>query len=661
MYKPLTTILALTTLVMPSTHIIANENDQALSNILEIETDNATKTKLNADYVPGMGSVLHGDELARLGIDNVWQALQLIPGIHISMSQQGDRQVVARGLGGEFLSPELKMLIDDNPVHNALLGYGPAFYMPISMVERIEVIRGPGSALYGDYAFAGVINIVSRKHDNAATLQYSSFNTRQGTATLSGNSDDGRMHYSLLASAYKTDGANPPVAADAIGQSGNADKRIDSTVTALDFSYDKTELYAKFINIFGGNHYGLTAALEPLNNRGGFDANDTMLGIRQGIALADGIDLSIHGDYSTYRNQARYTLRPPAFQIEVFYKERNYQAGTELSVSRFENHRLLLGAEYRESKPLEIWQDINFIIIPPLYIPIPTTRLTGASNWIKEGIGRISASFYAQDQYAITPSLTLTTGVRHERFNDVGNSFNPRIAMVYNLGDVHLFKAQFSRAFRPPTLYELHENGGSGNPSLMPETMNNFEVGYIFTKPEQVLRATLFHSRVKNLISRLAPVGPSAPQFINLPGRATLNGMELEYEHKLGEQLHSNLNLAYTKTNDGGRNQPLAGSANLLANVRATWQPSHGYSLSAWGHYVGKRNRAYNDNRPKLAADTTLDIAIAAENQLISGLSLRAGIKNVFNRNVQYPAPPVMPGDYSGDPRSIWTRIDYIF
>ncbi|OIO75264.1 MAG: hypothetical protein AUJ57_00465 [Zetaproteobacteria bacterium CG1_02_53_45] len=636
-----------------------DEAMQTLLRLLEVETDIATKTKMNADYVPGMVSILHGNELEALGIDNVWQALQLVPGVHIDMSQQGDRQIVVRGLGGEFISPEVKMLINDKPVHNALLGYGPSLYMPVSMVERIEVVRGPGSSLYGDYAFAGVINIVTRKHDSGLMLQYGSFNTRQGTAMVAGESNDGKLHYSMLATTYQTNGANSAIAADAIGQRGNADESIDTNVVAITVAYKKTEINAKFDNITGGNHYGLLTIMEPVGQRGNFDSNDTMLGVKQGVTLANDVELKVYGDYMTYRNQAKYTITPPANKMELYYKERTYQAGTELDIARFNGHRLLFGAEYRDSKPLDIWLTSNFIFIPPLTIPIPTTRITGAGNWIKEGHGRKSAGLYFQDQYALTDAMTITAGLRHDRFSDVGNSTSPRIGMVYNIGDRHLLKAQYSQAFRPPTLYELFENGGSGNPALRPETLRNYEVGYIFTTPEQVFRATMFHTRINNLITRVVVPGLTAPQFTNMHSPSSLSGGELEFEQRFDDYIHSTFNLTYVKTRDTVNARPLAGSASLLANLIVTWQAQQNFSMSVWGHYVGSRNRAYNDTRSKLPADTTVDLAITANNLPAKGLVFHAGVKNLFDHKVMYPAPPVISGDFSGPPRSFWSSLSY--
>ena len=140
---------------------------QELIQLLDQETELATKSKMNVDFVPGIISVLHGKDMLARGVENVYQALGLIPGIEISRSNDGQPQILVRGIGKSFFSSKVKFLLNNTPFNATLGAATTLLILPMEQVERIEVIRGPGSAIYGEYASVGVINIITRKDDTA--------------------------------------------------------------------------------------------------------------------------------------------------------------------------------------------------------------------------------------------------------------------------------------------------------------------------------------------------------------------------------------------------------------------------------------------------------------------------------------------------------------
>ncbi len=135
-----------------------------LLNILQQETDVATKTRLNTDYVPGIVTLLQGDQLEAMGVVSAWEALGLVPGVQAVLDGSGSPSVVVRGIDFPFNSGNIQILINSVPLSRADSGISASsLLIPIEQVERIEVIRGPGSVVYGDFAFMGLVNIVTRK------------------------------------------------------------------------------------------------------------------------------------------------------------------------------------------------------------------------------------------------------------------------------------------------------------------------------------------------------------------------------------------------------------------------------------------------------------------------------------------------------------------
>src|ERR1051326_160441 len=135
-----------------------------LLSIVQQETDVATKTRMYSDYVPGIVTVLEGDDLEALGVATAGEALGLVPGMVPQLDERASESVIVRGLDFPFNNGNILILVNSVPLSRQDAGINSsALSMPVEQIERIEVIRGPGSVLYGDYAFMGLVNIVTRK------------------------------------------------------------------------------------------------------------------------------------------------------------------------------------------------------------------------------------------------------------------------------------------------------------------------------------------------------------------------------------------------------------------------------------------------------------------------------------------------------------------
>ncbi len=141
------------------------QEEEKLLVLLEGLTKIATKTKLNVNFTPGMTSIWTAAKLEELGIQTVWEALGLVPGIELSIDRIGNKLIIARSQGGRFASGNLKLMLNNMPMNVAFSGLAPGIMnLPISQVERIEVVNGPGSAVHGEFAFSGIVNIITKKN-----------------------------------------------------------------------------------------------------------------------------------------------------------------------------------------------------------------------------------------------------------------------------------------------------------------------------------------------------------------------------------------------------------------------------------------------------------------------------------------------------------------
>src|SRR4051794_35179427 len=147
----------------PATQQASEQSDDKelteLLSIVQQETAVATKTRLNSDYVPGIVTVLEGDELEALGVRTAGEALGLVPGIQTTRDNRGSELALVRGLDFPFNAGNIQVLVNSIAMARADGGINTsALQIPVEQIERIEVIRGPGSVIYGDFAFMGLIN-----------------------------------------------------------------------------------------------------------------------------------------------------------------------------------------------------------------------------------------------------------------------------------------------------------------------------------------------------------------------------------------------------------------------------------------------------------------------------------------------------------------------
>src|SRR5438045_5730115 len=145
---------------------------QDLLSIVNEETAVATKTRINSDYVPGIVTVLEGDELEALGVRTASEALGLVPGIQSIRDPRTTDLVIVRGLDFPFNSGNIQVLVNSIPLARQDAGFNTsALQIPVEQIDRIEFIRGPGSVIYGDFAFMGLVNIITRTEGSRVHLR----------------------------------------------------------------------------------------------------------------------------------------------------------------------------------------------------------------------------------------------------------------------------------------------------------------------------------------------------------------------------------------------------------------------------------------------------------------------------------------------------------
>ncbi len=658
----------------------ADELSQLLA-ILEEETSIATKTKANADFVPGIVTVLRGDELSARGATTIIDALAFVPGIEVSHDRIGTLVSLVRGVGGTFASGNMKVLIDNISINAALSALAnPALQMPIELIDRIEVIRGPGSSLYGEYAYAGVVNIITHRNERKLYLRTGSYGKRSLGGVFSGKDSDSALKYTLTLAGWQRDDSNTQVSDDvfhhtAIPQTavsnapGPINDEQDYRSAILNLDYNNTSLNIQLLDDGHGDYFGTIDVLPYASDGIAYENTHHNFKLSHNVIFSDQLKANLSIGSQRYQNSFDIAMFPAGylgvyangFLADGYYSERQLLAGAEFNWSGWDKHNVLFGLSVTDIKVQEAWQNSN--VDPLTFTPLASTQhFTGASNWIDEKKKRDINSYVIQDVYEYNEQMSFTVGARYDDYDDVGSSASPRVAGVYRLSSEHIFKAQYAQAFRPPTFYELWNS----TVTIEPETIDTYEVGYIHRDLDSVDRITVYHSILKKLI---VSSSNALLNFSNLE-EVELNGIELESERRLNNWLKLNANLSRNSAKNSLTGRRVAGAADWLANIGLMAEVRRGTTISVDYRYIGDIQRESNDARQPLKGHQTVDFTISSSLNGVNGLLMRAGVKNAFDKKVRHAAPLVYDSigaqevvgyseDYLQPERELWLQLSY--
>src|SRR3569623_1953768 len=439
----------------------------ALLAVRQQETVIATKTRMYCDFVPGSVTLLDGEKLRAQGARSVWDAMPYVPGVHATLDAFGAPAVVVRGIQFPFNSGSIQILLNGVPIAREAAGtISSLLFLPMVQVERLEFIRGPGSVLYGDFAFQGLLNIVTRSHENEVSLELDDRGAQQLSLIAGGKLGgwDGNVNL-----AAKDNG-------DAIEAIGNSARdRNFSGMGSL--GRDGLQLRAQMVQ----RHVDDTDGHAP---NLGYDETDASADVRNDLPLAQDADSEQRAQY----------LHNDISSIVTSFKGDQWRAGYDITWNRWSRQNWLAGVEYTHG-------DIARAVPPPgPVLPGPPPHPAP----ILGDLGNRVASVYVQDQIEILPTLRTTLGLRYDDTSESGGHVTPRASLVWQAAEHHLLKLQYAEGTRAPTFFELYTGQPQGGRADLDFEINRTaEINYVYERPNLTARATLFHTRIDDMVFAL--------------------------------------------------------------------------------------------------------------------------------------------------------------
>lgn len=624
---------------------------------------------------PAVATVVTAEDIAAIGAADLDEALETVPGLHVARSPIGYNPIYTiRGIDTQY-NPQVLMLVNGIPITGVFAGNRSQIWggMPVENIARIEVIRGPGSALYGADAFSGVINIITK---TTADLEGTQFGLRAGSF----NSGDAWVQYGGAWGGYDvvaylragaTDGQRQTIAADALSVSpfptlapGPVNLGRNAIDGRFDLARDKWRLRAGYQQRDKvGTGAGVASALDPAGSNYGERISTDLTW--QDTNFASDLDVTAQASYLHIIEQSDLTLYPPGFPgfpDGVIGNPDKWESHLRFNLSAaytgLQNHKLRFGAGTQDDDLYRTRETKNFTLVPVPggFFPVPLGSLVDVSDtapFLRPHSRRVN-HVYLQDEWAFTRDWYLTAGVRHDQYSDFGGTTNPRLALVWEAAYNLTSKLLYGRAFRPPSfseLYNINNPVALGNPNLKPEEIESLELAFAWQPASTVqTNLNLFRYRMKDILRFVQ--NPDNSFTAQNAGRQDGQGMEIELAWEAGKNLRLSGNYAQQHSVDAATSRDAGNAPRHHAYARADWRFMPGWTLDTQLNRVAGREREPGDTRPAIADYHTVDLTLRSQKHS-SDWDFALTLRNLFDADAREPspAPGLIPNDLPLAPR----------
>jgi iron complex outermembrane receptor protein len=649
---------------------IADLLDVPLEQLGEIEITTAAKVVEPLQKTAASVNVITAEELRRAGARTLYDALERLPGLSHGPGQFGEHFIAVRGIRSTW-SEKVLLLLDGHLLNDARSGSATFQFLdslPVDNIARIEVVRGPGSALYGANAFLGVINIITKRPEAiggveaAASGEFESAGTVAGRYNLLAGGDlGGDWKGNLNLNWLNAPGPELAVDADAFGRAGTADTHVKRLDMQGSMGNGPFTLRGRFLTRDAGDGFG---ALAVLNDQSRQQVEYGFLDAEYHAKPTRETDLTVRAyldkqDTDNYYEVPAGTIPPGSF---LFPWNTTGLIGNSLAketITGFEaradhrgitGHTLTAGLGWRRERLHDPRFRAN---IDPDPLP-QVTDVSSYYNWI-DPAERDIASLYAQDLWDIRPDLRATLGARVDRYSDFGSAFNPRAGLTWQISPPISARLTYGRAFRAPSVFEQYSKNNplqQGNPDLDPEEMATWEAGVHWQGGPAQAGVTVFRSDLSNLIDF-----HTGSEYRNL-GETRVQGVEMEGRYRLGggAEVAANVTLAEPEYTDL---EPPTTAPRRQLNVMVDTPLSTGMHWNLHAHWQSETPRTGSDARPPVESAWWVNTALTLKR---APWDFTAAIYNLTGADTAAAAPAnTLPGDYPAPGRSFVVGVRYAF
>ena len=639
---------------------------------------------------PAVATVVTAEDIAAIGAYDIADILTKVTGFHVSKKRVYDDLYIIRSVASE-LNPHVLVMVNGVPIGDAVQGGRPlGWSMPVQNISRIEIIRGPGSALYGADAFAGTINIVTKNAREIEGLRAGaiggSFDTYGGWAQIGIARDQYELALSFERQTSDGDGRFVSIDAQTVSDFLLG---TNASLAPGPISTGRTDINLR-ADLSVGDHLTVRAAYQGLRDigvglggsfaldpEGQLDVNVFTGDVNLKTSVSNSIEMVtnvsvFHEDFgSTFQTfpPGAFGSFPEGVHTAFDFKLTEIRGNSRARFSGIEGHTIVAGIGVTNQRSHNIDDRRNFFQTPSGLLVLAPGFLTAEElGVLPNALPRSRTNIYGfiQDEWKIAPDWTVTAGARIDYYSSFGETINPRASVVWAASPGLTLKALYGRAFRPPTFLENTEGAGQiaiGNPNLKPEMTDTFE--FVIQKNwGQRLKTSVngYFYQTDDLITIAPDALTSIPTFMNSDGT---NGYGLEFDIDLAVAYNARAKFGYSFQEARFRTSKEATgfAPRHQAYVEGRWRFSPKLAMTFGVKYVGERLRAPGDLRENVDSYFWGTAAVRYSPDQGGPFFATLSIENIFDVDAREPSTDqfLAPEDIPLPGRQILGRVGVRF
>lgn len=605
-----------------------------LEDLKKVQVSSASMYLQSDREAPSSVTVITADQIRKFGYRTLADILRSVRGFYVSYDRNYS-YVGVRGFSrpGDYNDRVLLLLnghrLTDNVYNSALIG--TEFQLDVDLIDRVEIVRGPSSSLYGTNAFFAVINVITKRAKSIRGAELSA--EMDGFGTYKGRSTYGETRHGveMLFSGTVYESAGPsrlffPAFNTPANNSGIAEHADDDS-------------YKSYFGNLTFQHFTLEAVAST-REKGiptasfGTDFNDNRtrtvdsrgyLDLQYNRTFDHNVELTSRIYFDRYAYHGTYVYASPTDPTsdvlnEDFGRGDWFGIKNRITKSIWRKHKVTAGMDFRDN----LRQDQSNYNLNPFSLYLNDQR--DSKEW----------AVYAQDEFSITKALILNAGLRHDHYDTFGGTTNPRLALIYSPLPRTTFKFLYGRAFRAPNNYELYYQDGfsqKANPSLQPEKIQTTELVW-----EQDIGANFrfttdaFDDSINGLIAQATD--QAGFLFYQNSQRAHSRGLELELAGKTHNEIEGRISYTLQKTRDTETNLSLSNSPAQMVKLNVI------VPMVRRNLFVGIEVQSMSCRKTVIASEVgafAVANATVSTREFAGGFRVTGGFYNLFDQRYSDP------------------------
>ncbi|PLY12964.1 MAG: hypothetical protein C0631_14845 [Sedimenticola sp.] len=588
---------------------------------------------------PATITVIGRQQIAKMGLDNLPELLARIPGIQVDYDSKTANRVPAFNVRGQY-NAQVLILLDGEPINDQVNPKPMIFAHHLSLhnLERVEVMRGPGSSIYGNSASVAIINLITRSQMNEVQLEAGEHGARRIALGLSreqrdrgvslffeGIGDDGQRYTDLFERYDQTTTSQDPNQAYTLHLKG----RYQDFSASLFHTRMKQEDFYLFGDLGNGDNYDESAT--------------SILSLGYNPVLSDSLKASFDLGYRRFEDEAQSlggVFSPaPNLVIGPYFTHQILSFNSHFAWDMNDTHTWSAGLAYEKSDSPDAFVMSNYDVRqqPPLYLGASTVLDDPDFRFITD-VTRTNRGLFMQDEIS-GHNWKLTLGGRYDSYNDSSNRFSPKVSAIYWLDTSQQLKFHYGEAFQAPVMSRMYNDNNPqtlGNPELQPAVVKTFDLGFSRFSDRYAASINLYHSETEDIVMAVPTELEGQLQFRNVGSQRT-TGAELESTLPLSDQATLRMNYQHILANDFSSSQPLDTASPEEYVAKRVGSFDFNYHWNRWNFNLSGFLHSGNPVLPEQDTVAVFDTKI--QYRYSPKLSAHFKIKNLLDTDWDSPAP----------------------